>query len=51
MFLTQYIYETGFASVLRNPGLAAAASILMGLVVLMLAQLWLSRRAEGRGTR
>ena len=30
MFLTQYIYETGFASLLRNPGLAAAASILMG---------------------
>ncbi|GGL61116.1 carbohydrate ABC transporter permease [Wenxinia marina] len=53
MFLTQYIYETGFASVLRNPGLAAAASILMGLVlvVLTLAQLWLSRRAEGRGVR
>ena len=30
LFLTQYIYETGFAAQLRNPGLAAAASILMG---------------------
>lgn len=48
MFLTQYIYEVGFASILRNPGLAAAASILMGLVlvVLTLVQLGLSRRAE-----
>ncbi len=46
MFLTQYIYEIGFASLLRNPGLAAAASILMGavLVVLTLAQLGLARR-------
>lgn len=46
MFLTQYIYEVGFASAsLRDPGLAAAASILMGgvLVVLTLAQLGLSR--------
>ncbi|PYE84242.1 carbohydrate ABC transporter permease [Pseudoroseicyclus aestuarii] len=50
LFLTQYIYETGFASLLRNPGLAAAASILMAgvLVVLTLAQLALSRRAERR---
>ncbi|WP_084657471.1 carbohydrate ABC transporter permease [Natronohydrobacter thiooxidans] len=48
MFMTQYIYEVGFASLLRNPGLAAAASILMGavLVVLTLMQLGLSRRAE-----
>ncbi len=48
MFLTQYIYEIGFASLLRNPGLAAAASILMGavLVVLTLAQLRLARRNE-----
>jgi alpha-1,4-digalacturonate transport system permease protein len=50
MFLTQYIYEIGFASLLRNPGLAAAASILMGavLVVLTLAQLGLARRSERR---
>lgn len=48
MYLTQYIYEVGFASILRNPGLAAAASILMGgvLVVLTLIQLALSKRAE-----
>lgn len=48
MFMTQYIYEVGFASILRDPGLAAAASILMGLVlvVLTLVQLGLSRRAE-----
>ena len=45
LFLTQYIYEVGFASLLRNPGLAAAASMLMGavLVVLTLVQLRLSR--------
>src|SRR5690606_8298870 len=45
MFLTQYIYETGFASTLRNPGLASAASILMGgvLVVLTLFQLLAGR--------
>lgn len=50
LFLTQYIYEVGFASALRNPGLAAAASILMGavLVVLTLTQLAFSRRAEAR---
>jgi alpha-1,4-digalacturonate transport system permease protein len=53
MFLTQYIYEVGFASLLRNPGLAAAASILMGgvLVVLTLMQLGLARRNERRGAR
>lgn len=50
MFLTQYIYEVGFANLLRNPGLAAAASILMAgvLVVLTLLQLWLSRRRGAR---
>jgi alpha-1,4-digalacturonate transport system permease protein len=53
LFLTQYIYEVGFASFLRNPGLAAAASILMGLVlvVLTLVQLGLSRRAERGNAR
>ncbi len=53
LYLTQYIYEVGFASILRNPGLAAAASILMGavLVVLTLAQLRLSRRSEAQGAR
>jgi alpha-1,4-digalacturonate transport system permease protein len=50
LFLTQYIYEIGFASLLRNPGLAAAASILMGavLVVLTLIQLGLAKRSEER---
>ena len=51
LFLTQYIYEVGFASLLKNPGLAAAASILMGgvLIVLTLLQLALGRRNEKRG--
>lgn len=50
LFLTQYIYEVGFASLLKNPGLAAAASILMGgvLIVLTLVQLGLARRNERR---
>jgi alpha-1,4-digalacturonate transport system permease protein len=53
LYLTQYIYEVGFASLLRNPGLAAAASILMGavLVVLTLLQLQLGRRGEKKGSR
>ena len=53
MYLIQYIFETGFASQLRNPGLAAAASILMGivLVVLTLAQLAASRAGERKGKR
>jgi alpha-1,4-digalacturonate transport system permease protein len=51
LFITQYIYEVGFASLLKNLGLAAAASILMAgvLVVLTLVQLWLARRNERRG--
>lgn len=51
LFLTQYIYEVGFASLLKNPGLAAAASILMGgvLIVLTLVQLGLGKRNEQRG--
>jgi alpha-1,4-digalacturonate transport system permease protein len=53
LYLTQYIYETGFATQLRNPGLAAAASILMGavLVVLTLLQLGLGRSGEKKGGR
>jgi alpha-1,4-digalacturonate transport system permease protein len=53
MYLIQYIFETGFASQLRNPGLAAAASILMGivLVVLTLMQLAASRAGERKGKR
>lgn len=50
LYLTQYIYEVGFASLLKNLGLASAASILMGgvLVVLTLLQLLLSQRNERR---
>ncbi len=53
LFITQYIYEVGFASLLRNPGLAAAASIMMGavLVVLTLIQLQIGRRGEKKGAR
>ena len=53
MYIVQYIYEIGFASMTRNPGLAAAASILMGavLVVLTLIQLGVSRRNEQAGQR
>lgn len=53
LYLTQYIYEVGFASLLRNPGLASAASILMGLVlvVLTLIQLQVGRRGEKKGAR
>jgi len=53
LYLTQYIYEVGFASILRNPGLASAASILMGavLIVLTLIQLGAARRNEMRGKR
>jgi alpha-1,4-digalacturonate transport system permease protein len=53
LFLVQYIYQTGFANQLRNLGLAAAASMLMGLVLvsLTLAQLaiaaWRDRRTGG----
>jgi alpha-1,4-digalacturonate transport system permease protein len=53
LYLIQYIYEKGFASLTRNPGLAAAASILMGtvLVVLTLLQLWVSRGRQDREAR
>lgn len=53
LFLTQYIYEVGFASLLKNPGLASAASILMGsiLIVLTLVQLVLGRWNECRGVK
>jgi alpha-1,4-digalacturonate transport system permease protein len=53
LFLTQYIYETGFATALRNPGLAAAASILMGvvLIILTLIQLGIGRSGDKNGGR
>jgi alpha-1,4-digalacturonate transport system permease protein len=45
LYMTQYIYEVGFASILRNPGVASAASLMMGgvLVVLTLTQIGLTR--------
>lgn len=49
LFITQYIYETGFAHVLRNLGLASAASMLMGLVLVGLTLLQLM--ASNRGNR
>ena len=48
LYLTQYIFETGFASLLRNPGLAAAASILMGVVLVVLTLMQLGHRAAQR---
>jgi alpha-1,4-digalacturonate transport system permease protein len=50
LFLTQYIYQTGFADRIRNLGLAASASIAMGvvLVVLTSAQLAVSAWRERR---
>lgn len=53
LFLVQYIYETGFAGTTRNLGLAAAASMMMAgvLVVLTLAQLGVTAwrdRQEGK---
>ena len=45
-FIIQYIYEEGFAGAPRLFGLAAAASLLVAgvLVVLTLIQLWVNRR-------
>ena len=50
MFIVQYIYDTGFASQVQNFGLAAAASVLLGgvLLVLTLLQLYLGQRREGK---
>jgi len=47
-FLVQYIYETGFANQIPLRGLAAAASVLLGLVLLVftLVQLWLGRQVR-----
>ncbi|WP_239025582.1 carbohydrate ABC transporter permease [Roseicyclus persicicus] len=46
-FIIQYIYEEGFAGAPRLFGLAAAASLMVAgvLVVLTLVQLWVSRRS------
>lgn len=49
MLMVQYIYTTGFASQVQRFGLAAAASVTLGAVLLVatLIQLWLGRRSEG----
>ena len=46
MLIVQYIYETGFAAQPRLYGIAAAASLMLAgvLLVLTLAQLWMNRR-------
>ena len=48
LMIVQYIYETAFSNQVHNFGLAAAASVVLGLVlfVLTLAQLALARRKE-----
>ncbi len=45
-FIVQYIYDTGFASQIQNFGLAAAASVVLGtvLLILTLTQLYLGQR-------
>jgi alpha-1,4-digalacturonate transport system permease protein len=52
-FLTQFIYQTGFANSIRNLGLASAASILMGIVLVVLTaiQLTASNSRERREAR
>jgi alpha-1,4-digalacturonate transport system permease protein len=47
-FIVQFIYQTAFSPELRLYGLASAASVLMGigLLVLTLSQLWLAKKAE-----
>ncbi len=49
MLMVQYIYTTGFASQVQRFGLAAAASVTLGVVLLIatLLQLRLGRRSEG----
>jgi alpha-1,4-digalacturonate transport system permease protein len=47
-YMVQYIYETGFRNNPPRRGLAASASVLMGIVLMMftLVQLWLGRKSE-----
>ncbi len=51
LLIVQYIYDTGFASQPRLFGLAAAASIILAavLMVLTLIQLWINRRSYTGG--
>ncbi len=48
LYLVQYIYDTGFADQTQRFGLAASASVVLGLalLILTLTQLWLGRRSE-----
>ena len=48
MLMVQYIYEVGFAAQPRNFGLAAAASLLLGVVLLIftIVQMQISRRSN-----
>ncbi len=47
-YMVQYIYNTGFSNQIQRFGLASAASVVLGvaLLILTLAQLWLGRRSE-----
>ncbi|NLE51531.1 MAG: sugar ABC transporter permease [Chloroflexi bacterium] len=47
-YMVQYIYETGFAAQIPRRGLASAASVLLGGVLMLftLVQLWLGRKSE-----
>ena len=47
-YMVQYIYSTGFASQVQDFGLAAAASVALGVTLLIftLIQLWLGRSSE-----
>lgn len=47
-YMVQYIYETGFRNNPPRRGLASAASVLMGIVLMVftLIQLWLGRKSE-----
>lgn len=47
-YMVQYIYDTGFSNQIQQFGLAAAASVVLGLALLILTliQLWLGRRSE-----
>lgn len=49
-FIVQYIYDTGFASQVQNFGLAAAASVVLGtvLLVLTLLQLYVGQRQRDK---
>lgn len=50
-FIVQFIYETAFASDINLYGLASAASVLMGVVLLLLTviQLWITKMNNKEG--